>query len=142
MKERFSFTTRYTVRVGDLNYGGHVGFDSMILFFHDARVRYLKSLGHTEFDIGSGKGLIMTEARVKIKKETFPGDEILVGLRIADMGRIRFTVLFQATRSSDGKTVAEGETHMACYDYLTHSTAKLPADFVEKISPSGTSGAH
>jgi acyl-CoA thioesterase FadM len=110
----------------------------MILFFHDARVRYLRSLGKSEFDIGSGKGLIMTEARVRMKNVTFTGEEIVVGLGISEIGRIRFTVSFHAIRTSDGKTVAEGETTMACYDYRTHSTAKLPADFVKKISSSDT----
>jgi len=134
----FLFTTRYTVRVGDLNYGGHMGFDGMLLVFHDVRVRYLKSLGYTEFDVGGGKGLIMTEARVRMKDEIFPGDELVVGLRVSDMGKVRFTVSFRVSRSSDEKHVAEGETFMAGYDYLRHAAAKLPPDFIRKISPPGT----
>ena len=133
------FTTHYTVRVGDLNYGGHMGFDGMLLVFHDARVRYLKTLGYTEFDVGGGKGLIMTEARVRLRDEIFPGDELAVRLGISDVGKVRFTVAFHVSRSSDGRPVADGETHMAGYDYSRHAAAKLPPDFIRKISSSDTS---
>jgi acyl-CoA thioester hydrolase len=138
VNDAFSFTTCYTVRVGDLNYGGHMGFDSMLSVFHDARVRYLKRLGYSEFDIGGGKGLIMTEAHVRMKDELFPGDELVVELRVSDMGKVRFTVLFHVSRSSDGKHVAEGETRMAAYDYLRHAAVKLPPDFIGKVTPHGT----
>ena len=87
-----------------------MGFDGMLLVFHDVHVRYLKTLGYTEFDVGGGKGLIMAEARVRIKDEIFPGDGLDARLGISDMGKVRFIVLFHVGRLSDGKSVADVET--------------------------------
>lgn len=48
---RFQFSTDIRVRISDINYGMHVGHDSFLTITHEARVRFLKSLGATEGDV-------------------------------------------------------------------------------------------
>ncbi|MGB0167367.1 MAG: thioesterase, partial [Luteibaculum sp.] len=58
---KFQFGTEITVRVGDLNYGNHLGNDSLLALLHQARVEYIKFLGaQSELDF-FGSSLIMAD---------------------------------------------------------------------------------
>ncbi|NNG26771.1 MAG: thioesterase, partial [Ignavibacteriaceae bacterium] len=49
--EKFMFNTEITIRVTDLNYGAHLGNDSVLSICHEARMRFLKHFGYSELDI-------------------------------------------------------------------------------------------
>ena len=51
LPDRFHFRTSLTVRVTDLNYGRHLGNDAVLGLLHEARVRFLRSLGYAELDV-------------------------------------------------------------------------------------------
>ena len=46
----YSFQTEITVRVTDLNYGGHLGNDKLLSLIHEARVAFLACFGFSEMD--------------------------------------------------------------------------------------------
>jgi acyl-CoA thioesterase FadM len=123
------FRARYAVRVGDINYGGHMGNDKYLLLFHDARLAFLASLGASEKDIGGGIGLIMSEAQVRFRAEVFLGDELEVSVRPRDVQASRFALDYEVTRVGDGAAVASGLTAMAAFDYAQRRVARLPAPF-------------
>jgi len=125
------FSTRFRVRIGDINYGGHLGNDKFLLLFHDARIEFLKSLGMAENDIGDGVGLIMSEAHVNFKAEVFLGDELTVQVRITDVQAVRFRMEYEITRGAD--PVATGYTQMVAFDYAHRRISKLPARFRELV---------
>jgi len=62
LPETFSFRTEITVRITDLNYGGHLGNADTLVLIHEARVRFLKSYGYSEIDI-EGYGTISPRLR-------------------------------------------------------------------------------
>ena len=134
MENEFPYHTSFIVRIGDINYGGHVGNDKLLLVFHDARLRYLKSLGYSEMDIGNGAGLIMIEAHIFFKGEIFLGDELLVGVRIGDRGKIKLSFEFLVQRESDGKVVATASTLMAAFDYDQRRVCKIPEEFLKAVT--------
>ena len=52
----FITTLSIPVRITDLNYGNHLGNDSLVSILHEARVQWLKLNGYTELDIeGTGQ---------------------------------------------------------------------------------------
>ncbi len=51
LPDSFYFSTLFSVRITDLNYGAHVGNDTVLSFIHEARVRYLQSLGYSELNL-------------------------------------------------------------------------------------------
>ncbi|MCU0662848.1 MAG: thioesterase family protein [Myxococcota bacterium] len=62
-KERYPFSTTLAVRVGDLNYGGHLAYDRLLGLAHEARLELLSRLGATELDLGDGRtGIIAGDA--------------------------------------------------------------------------------
>ena len=130
--DNFRFTIPYTVRVADVNYGGHVANSAVLNFFQDARIAYLKHLGsYSEMSIGGGCGIILPEAHVRYLSEMFMGDELIIGVKVIEIGRTSFRMAYRVER--DGKVTAEGETVLVCYDYTARKPRRLGGEFVEKV---------
>jgi YbgC/YbaW family acyl-CoA thioester hydrolase len=128
----FHFTIPYSVRVADVNYGGHVANSAVLNFFQDARIAYLKNLdGYSEMDVGGGCGLILPEARVKYLAEMFMGDELAIGVRIVELGRTSFRMSYRIERA--GQVTAEGETTLVCFDYAARKPRRLDGEFVKRV---------
>ncbi len=116
---------RLTVRVADVNYGGHLGNDRVLGLVHEARVRWLASCGLSEGDVG-GVGLIMAEAALVFRAEAFLGDELDVDLGAMDVRRSGFDLVYRLTRAADEQEIALVRTGMVCFDYALRKVARLP----------------
>ena len=128
----FSFTIPYSVRVADVNYGGHVANSAVLNFFQDARLAYLKALGgYSEMHVGGGCGLILPEAHVKYLAEMFLGDVLEIGVKVVEIGRSSFRMAYRIER--DGKPTAEGETALVCFDYAARKPKRLDEEFVRRV---------
>ncbi len=135
------FTTALEVRIGDINYGGHMGNDRFLLLFQDARLRFLQSLGSSEADVGDGAGLILTEARLRFKAEVFLGDVLEVTVLVGRLEATRFTLDYVVRRRADGREVAEGSTVLAAFDYGRRRVAPLPAELRHRLAEHTSPGA-
>ena len=124
---------RMEIRVGDINYGGHMGNDKALLVFHDARILFLKSLGFSENNIG-GPGIIMRDAHVTFRKEVFLHDVLLVDVGIDDVSNSAFNMIYTVRRESDDAVVFTGSTGLLAFDYGTRRPVRIPGAFLEKIS--------
>jgi len=121
------------VRVGDINYGGHMGNDKSLLVFHDARIRFLESLGFSERNIG-GPGIIMRDAHVTFRKEVFLHDVLTVDIGIDDVSNSAFNMIYTVRREIDDTVVFTGSTGLLAFDYEMRKVVKLPEEFLEKIT--------
>ena len=129
-KQKPVYSGTYLVRVGDINYGGHMGNDKALLIFHDARIYFLERLGFSESDIG-GPGLIMGDAHVYFKKEVFRGDEVKAYIHIEDLKGISFVMYYSVLR--DDVEVMSGHTKMIAFDYKKRKLVQIPEVFIDKI---------
>ncbi|MCH6254938.1 acyl-CoA thioesterase [Puniceicoccaceae bacterium K14] len=134
MSANDTFRTNIKVTVGDLNYGNHVGNDRFLLFFHEARIRFLQNSGLSEMDIGEGVSLIMSEAQLKYKAQIGLGEELGVEVKICDVGRVRFVMEYSVLKKSDQVVAATGKTVMGAFDYEANKITMLPASFIERFS--------
>lgn len=129
----YRFSIPYTVRVADVNYGGHVANSAVLNFFQDGRIAYLGALGpYTELDIGNGCGIILPEANVKYLAEMFLGDTLEIGVRVAGLRNSSFIMEYRIERS--GEAVAEGTTALVCFDYEKRKARRLPEPFRQAVS--------
>ena len=64
------FSTTLYLRIYDMNYGGHLGNDSVLSIVHEARVRFLQDLGLSEKNF-YGSGLLMADSAVVTKRRLF-----------------------------------------------------------------------
>lgn len=78
------FETNIAVRVSDINYGNHLGHDSLVSYFHEARVQFLNKLGYTELDI-SGLGILVTNLVVNYINEAFYADILTINIGVGDV---------------------------------------------------------
>ncbi len=130
----FLFQTQLHIRITDLNYGGHVGNDSILTLAHEARVQFLKAFGLSELDF-AGVGLIMADAAIEFKQEVFYGDRLQVSLAVSDAGTVGFDLFYLFEKlQEDGSTnaVALVKTGMVCYDYEKKKVVRVPAAVKEK----------
>ena len=130
---QFSFSTKIPVRITDINYGGHVGNDSILSLLHEARLKYLTHLGFSELNI-AGVGLIMADVGIEFKGESFYGDELTVSMAAGEFSKISFEIFYKMETVRDGKTIliAKAKTGMVCYDYEKKKVVGVPGEFVEK----------
>lgn len=129
----FPFSTTIQVRVTDLNYGGHMGNDTMLSLMHEARNRFLKHYGYTEMDM-EGAGLIMSDVAVQYKAEAFAGDELVFEMTAFDFSVTSFDLFYYITRSADKKLIAIAKTNMVCFDYDQRRMKDVPETFKAKFA--------
>ena len=124
-------TTRLTVRIGDINYGGHLGHDRLITLLHQARLDWLHALGAEENNC-FGAGLIMRHLTCDYRAEAFLGDALDIAMHAGDLRRTAFTLHYRVCR---GETlIAEAATEMVAFDYHAHKIIALPPAFAAALA--------
>jgi YbgC/YbaW family acyl-CoA thioester hydrolase len=128
LPEKFSFHTSIPVRITDINYGGHVGNDSILSIIHEIRVHFLQHLGFSEFEFG-GVGLIMTSVTIDFKKELHYGEVIQAETVFSNISSISFDIiyhLFVFANEQEKRSVALAKTTMTCFDYKKKKVVAIP----------------
>lgn len=126
------FETTVQVRVTDINYGGHLGNDAVLSLVHEARVRYLRSLGLSESDVG-GVGIIMADAAIVYKAEAFAGDELRIRVGVDDVKRSSLDMYFQMIRMDDEAEIVRAKTGLVFFDYAARKVARMPQSFAQTL---------
>jgi len=125
LPEDFHFETEIRVRITDLNYGAHLGNDAMLTLVHEARVRFLESLGASEADI-EGRTMILADAAIVYRAESFAGDVLRFEVACADVQRVSCDFCYRVTRVSDGLRIAEAKTAAVFLDKDTRKPVRVP----------------
>ncbi len=130
----FSFSCSIPVRITDINYGGHVGNDTILSIIHEARMQFLQSLGYTEMEF-AGAGMIMSDAAIEFKSELFYGDTVIVFVTIGEISKISFGLFYKLEKEMAGKKVlvAAAKTGMICYDYGKKKIVAIPEEARGKL---------
>jgi len=135
LPEKFSFTTSIPVRITDINYGDHVGNDTILSLLHEARVQFLKIFGYKELEF-EGVGMIMSDVGIEFKNELFYGDVVIASVAVTGFTKISFELFYKLEKEKAGKKilVATAKTGMVCYDYDKKKIVAIPEKAVQKLS--------
>lgn len=136
MPEKFSFQTEIPIRITDINYGGHVGNDSILSIIQESRTKFLDQLGYTELDL-EGTGLIMSDVAIEFKSELFYGDSVIVSIAVQNFSKVAFEIYYLLEKKSTelkAKPVALAKTGMVCYDYKKKKVVPVPEKAITKLS--------
>lgn len=122
------------VRIGDVNYGGHVGNDAVLSIIHEARMQLFTSFGMTEMDAG-GVGLIMADVAIAYKGEGFYGDVLEVTIYAAEITSVSFDLLYHIStlRSGAKADIAHAKTGMVCFDYNIRKVTAMPGALKSRL---------
>lgn len=131
----FNFSANIPVRITDINYGGHVGNDTILSILHEARVQFLNHYGYSELNCG-GAGLIMSDVAIEFKNELFYGDTIIASVAAAEFSKVAFEIYYKLEKQSGNKRamIATAKTGMVCFDYSDKKIAQVPQEVKDKLS--------
>ena len=133
---KFSYSTNIPIRITDINFGGHVGNDTILSIVHEARAKFIQHLGYDELNFW-GVGTIMSDVAIEYKDQIYYGDEILASVAVGEITKVAFDLFYKLEKiTADRKqtTVALAKTWMVCYDYDLKKVAAIPGKAIEKIT--------
>src|SRR3990167_1040384 len=118
----YLFETVLEIRVGDLNYGMHLGNDAVLALVHEARIRFLETLGYTEFNI-EGLGFLQIDAALQYKAQGKWGQKVKFQVALQASGSVGCDFFFLLTDLQTGKEMARVKTGMVFFDYAKQKIA-------------------
>ena len=128
LPESLPFSTEIPIRIGDLNYGAHLGHDAILPLAHEARVRFLDTMGYNEGDI-EGLTYIMADAVIVYKAQAFYGQTLVIEVGVRDFSRTGCDFVYRISDKDTGTEVARLKTGMVFYDYHQGKPVEVPAGF-------------
>ena len=128
LPEKFHFNTELSLRIYDMNYGAHMGNDSVLSIVHEARVRFLASLKLKENDF-YGHSLLMADSAIVYKKEAFYSDVLSIQVAVSEYYRYGFELFYLIKNKKNDLEIARVKTGMVCYDHVNKKIKKLPIKF-------------
>ncbi|MEJ7679772.1 MAG: acyl-CoA thioesterase [Segetibacter sp.] len=93
LPDSYTFSTIITIRITDLNYGGHVGNDVFLSLVHEARLQFLNHYGYSELNF-AGIGLIMADAAIEFKRELLYGNQVKISVAATGFDKLGFDILY------------------------------------------------
>jgi acyl-CoA thioesterase FadM len=134
LPDHFTFTTEIPIRITDLNYGGHVGNDSVLSILHEIRMQFLRHHGYTELDL-AGTGMIMADVVIEFRSEVFYGESIRASVAAAEFSRVGFDLYYKLEKEVKEKwiMVAAARTGMVCYNYSLKKIASVPKEVCTRL---------
>lgn len=133
--EYFSFSTSIKVTLRDLNYGNHVGNDTVLSLLQEARQQFLATRGYKELDI-EGFGLIMVDAMIEFKKELQYADTILISVHAQDFDKMGFDFFYKIELIQEDQFIlaVRAKTGMLLYDYLNKKKVSLSNSIIQNLT--------
>jgi len=133
LPDKFIFSTDIKVRIGDINYGGHVGNDAILGIAHTARLEFLKSFDYSELEL-EGVSLIMADSAIVYKGESFFGDTLLIEIAPNDFSKYGFDLIYKISNKETKKDIAYIKTGMLCFNYKTRKLVSLPGNVISTFN--------
>jgi 4-hydroxybenzoyl-CoA thioesterase len=122
-----------TLQVVHMNYGNHLGNDSVLTLAHEARVCWLRSLGHCELNI-DGVGLIQSDAMVMYKSEGLLGDQVEINLYLGEKSSKTMDIYCKLTNKESNKEIARVKVGLVFFNYDQKSISNIPTNFLEYLN--------
>jgi len=129
LPENFNFSTQIDVRITDINYGGHLGNDSVLGIIHEARIRLLTEKGFSEQDI-DGVGIIMADTVIIYSSEGFYGDKLRIDVAVDEISNTGCEIYYRFVKLANEKMIVKAKTKIVFYDYISKKVSRTPQIFV------------
>ena len=129
---QYEFQYEVVLQPRDINYGGHLGHEIMIVLVHGARADLLRSLGFHEGNIGDGEtAIIMSDLAVNYQGEGFMFDVIRIESHVGEITRKNFRLFHRVSKGN--KILALVETGFLAFNYRDHRIVQVPQTFIKTL---------
>lgn len=130
MPDKFIFSSRMQVRIGDVSGGLHLGNHVLVSYLNEALLLCLREFGFPTIDI-DGSVFINADLAVIYKSESFHGDFLDIEIAAGNFTRAGCDFYFSVTNERTGKETAAAKMGMLFFDYDTRKITDVPARFRE-----------
>lgn len=128
----YKFRYAITLQPRDINYGGHLGVDSLVSIVGTARAYIFKSVGLSELNLGDNKtGMIMTDFVINLKAEGFMFDSLEVYSHVGELTKNGFRFFHKVTRGAS--IIALVESGFLAFDYTAEKVTRVPETFATAL---------
>lgn len=127
--DRYQYQIEIPVRITDVNYGGHLGNDSMVSIIHEARFRFVQQIG---FKDEVEAGIILQDICIQFKAETFCNDKLTIHIALGEISRCGLRMFYKII-NSDKNVAALAETGIVFIDYSTKKVSNIPEKFIAYV---------
>jgi acyl-CoA thioester hydrolase len=114
MSTEFGFGHRLVVRFRDCDAMGHVNHAVYFTYLEQCRLTCWRELTGAP---SPHARVIIARAECDYRAPAHFGDELDIRMRVGDVGRSSFALLYKIVNVVNGRTHAEGKTVMVSYDY-------------------------
>lgn len=132
MPEKFEFSTKIPVRITDINYGNHLGNDSILSLIHEARVQYMNNINIPELD-KNGFGMIMLDSVIIYKSEILYGDALIFDISVEEISERGCDFYYLIISEKTSAVAAYAKTGIMFYDYSMKKVSRTPENFIKKV---------
>ncbi|MEZ5978956.1 MAG: acyl-CoA thioesterase [Planctomycetota bacterium] len=112
-----AFVHRLRVRYGETDQMGRAHHGSFVLYLEDARTRMMAEFGCSYAELERrGFGLVVRSIDLRYREAAHFDEELDVATWVGAQRGASVRIDYAVRRASNGSTVAEGSTHLACVD--------------------------
>ncbi|MCB0318789.1 MAG: thioesterase family protein [Bdellovibrionales bacterium] len=133
LPEKIQFKTVIKLRVGDMNYGGHLGNEAILLLAQESRRQFFNFHQLSEISF-AGSSVIQTDAAIVYQSQAYAGEEIEIRLSLVFTSKVAFEIYYQLFNLTQNKDLAKVKTGMCCFDYKSNKIQEIPAEVLKKLT--------
>jgi acyl-CoA thioesterase FadM len=128
LPHNFLYETTLKVQISNVNYGNHLGHDSLISLIHEARMQFLYNYELNETDI-DGVGFVVSDLAIQYKNEAFYGDKLLFEIAVKEENKKRCTIFYKVSDIKKEHEVARCQTGIVFFDFKERTSTEIPKKF-------------
>jgi acyl-CoA thioester hydrolase len=120
----FAYAHQLTVRFRDCDSQGHVNHAVYFTYLEQCRLTFWREL--TGGAASPHARVIVARAECDYRAPAFFGDSLEVRLRVGDIGRSSFHLIYEIVNVTSGARLADARTVMVTYDYDAGRPVPVP----------------
>ena len=127
----------------DTDAAGIVWFGVFCRYFENAEEELFRALGHDRTELLKRLRIYMprTSLTCSFRSPAKLGDEISVGVAIADISDRRVTWAFDVRERGTDRLICEASYRVACVDAVSFAVRPVPPEIASLLTPAVTAGA-
>jgi acyl-CoA thioester hydrolase len=115
MSTAFAFSHHVEVRFRDCDPMGHVNHAVYFTYLEQCRFAFWHHV--TGAPAGPGARIILVRAECDYRAPAFFGEQLEVRVKVSDIGRSSFTLVYEIVNVATGERLADAKTVLVGYDY-------------------------
>ena len=135
MPEKFCFTARIPVRIGDINRAWHLSHVNMVSILEEARAQFMvkHGFGDEVRNVQRKTGFILGDIGVVFKRQGYYGQTLEVEIAPVDFMDKSFDLVYRVKDSESGKELARAKTGVLVFDYEAQKVIPITAELKARL---------